>query len=51
MYKFNNSSLKEVGLVGTLFGTLLMGFSAITQSAVAQPRISQVNLCPSIFYE
>ncbi|QFS50719.1 hypothetical protein [Nostoc sphaeroides] len=29
----------------------LMGFSAITQSAVAQPRISQVNPCPSIFYE
>lgn len=35
MYKLNRSSLKEVGLVGTIFGTLLVGFSAITQSAVA----------------
>lgn len=51
MYNLNHSSLKGVGLVGTFFGTLLMGFSAITQSAVAQPRISQVNPCPSIFYE
>ncbi|MCC5647665.1 hypothetical protein LC607_33115 [Nostoc sp. CHAB 5824] len=51
MYKLNCSSLKEVGLVGTIFGTLLVGFSAITQSAVAQPRISQINPCPSIFYE
>jgi hypothetical protein len=51
MYKLNRSSLKEVGLVGTIFGTLLVGFSAITQSAVAQPRISQINPCPSIFYE
>ncbi|MBE9104712.1 hypothetical protein IQ229_07075 [Nostoc cf. edaphicum LEGE 07299] len=51
MYKLNRSSLKEVGLVGTMFGTLLVGFSAITQSAVAQPRISQINPCPRIFYE
>ncbi|MBD0390243.1 MAG: hypothetical protein ICV54_28025, partial [Nostoc sp. C3-bin3] len=51
MYKLNRSSLKEVGLVGTMFGTLLAGFSAITQSAVAQPRISQINPCPRIFYE
>jgi hypothetical protein len=51
MYKLNRSSLKEVGLVGTIFGSLLVGFSAITQSAVAQPRISQINPCPRIFYE
>ena len=51
MYKLNRSSLKEVGLVGTMFGTLLVGLSAITQSAVAQPRISQINPCPRIFYE
>ncbi|MCC5603896.1 hypothetical protein [Nostoc favosum] len=51
MYKLNRSSSKQVGLVGTICGTLLVGFSAITQSAVAQPRISQINPCPSIFYE
>lgn len=51
MYKFNHFSFKKVGSVGTIFGTLLIGFSAITQSAVAQQRIPQVNPCPSIFYE
>jgi hypothetical protein len=51
MYKFNHSSFKKVGSVGTIFGTLLIGLSAISQSAVAQPRISQINPCPRIFYE
>ncbi len=53
MYKLNyfHPSLKKVGSVGTIFGTFLVGFSAISQSAVAQPRISQINPCPSIFYE
>ncbi|MBC1225167.1 hypothetical protein GNF10_20155 [Nostoc sp. UCD121] len=51
MYKFNHSSFKKVGSVGTIFGTLLIGLSAMSQSAVAQPRISQINPCPSIFYE
>ncbi|ACC81573.1 hypothetical protein [Nostoc punctiforme] len=51
MYNLNRFSLKKVGLLGTIFGSLLIGSSAITQSAVAQPRISQINPCPSIFYE
>ncbi|MEH1807136.1 hypothetical protein [Nostoc sp.] len=51
MYKFNHSSFKKVGSVGTIFGTFLIGLSAMSQSAVAQPRISQINPCPSIFYE
>ncbi|MBE8987786.1 hypothetical protein [Nostoc sp. LEGE 12450] len=51
MYKFNHSSFKKVGSLGTIFGTLLISFSALSQSAVAQPRISQINPCPSIFYE
>jgi len=51
MYKFNNFSFTKVGSVGTIFGTLLISFSAITRSAVAQQRIPQVNPCPSIFYE
>ncbi|OYD91541.1 hypothetical protein CDG76_27005 [Nostoc sp. 'Peltigera membranacea cyanobiont' 210A] len=51
MYKFNHSSFKKVGSVGTIFGTLLIALSAMSQSAVAQPRISQINPCPRIFYE
>ncbi|WP_414513897.1 hypothetical protein [Nostoc sp. PCC 9305] len=51
MYKFNHSSFKKVGSVGTIFGTLLISLSAMSQSAVAQPRISQINPCPRIFYE
>jgi hypothetical protein len=34
MYKLNRSSLKEVGLVGTIFGSLLVGFSAIDLSEI-----------------
>ncbi|MBC1239768.1 hypothetical protein [Nostoc sp. 2RC] len=51
MYKFNHSSFTKVGSVGTIFGTLLISFSAITQSAVAQQPTPKVNPCPSIFYE
>ncbi|MEH2069696.1 MAG: hypothetical protein V7K47_16300 [Nostoc sp.] len=51
MYKLNHSSLKRIGLLGTIFGSLVVGFSAITKSAVAQQQIPKVNPCPSIFYE
>ncbi|MGH8001492.1 MAG: hypothetical protein ACREPR_19250 [Brasilonema sp.] len=51
MYKLNRFSFKQIGLVGTIFGTLLIGLSAITKSAVAQQQTPKVNPCPSIFYE
>lgn len=51
MYKLNHSSWKRVGLAGTAFGSLLIGLSSMSQSAVAQQQTSKVNPCPSIFYE
>jgi len=51
MYNLHHASLKKIGLAGTAFGSLLIGLSAIAQSAVAQPQTPKVNPCPSIFYE
>ncbi|BAB77028.1 hypothetical protein ACN23B_26725 [Anabaena sp. FACHB-709] len=51
MYNLNHSGLKKMGLTGTAFGSLLIGLSTISQSAVAQPQMPTVNPCPSIFYE
>ncbi|MBD2355267.1 hypothetical protein H6G41_11660 [Tolypothrix sp. FACHB-123] len=50
MYKINHFFWQKIGLAGTAFGSLLIGFSSITPSAVAQ-QTSKINPCPSIFYE
>ncbi|KYC43706.1 hypothetical protein WA1_00625 [Scytonema hofmannii PCC 7110] len=42
---------QKIGILGTIFGSLLIGISAIPQAAVAQQPTSKVNPCPSIFYE
>lgn len=49
--KLNHVALKKIGLLGTIFGGLIVGLSAIPQSALAQQQTSKINPCPSIFYE
>lgn len=51
MYKLNHFNWQKIGLAGTAFGSLLISFSSITPSAVAQQQTSKINPCPSIFYE
>lgn len=47
----NNLYQKRVGLLGTIFGGLLLSIPAISQAVIAQQPTSKVNPCPSIFYE
>ncbi|BAY92738.1 MULTISPECIES: hypothetical protein [unclassified Tolypothrix] len=51
MYKLNHFNWRKIGLAGTAFGSLLISFSSITPSALAQQQNSKINPCPSIFYE
>ncbi|WP_017314141.1 hypothetical protein [Mastigocladopsis repens] len=47
----NNLYQKRVGLLGTIFGGLLISIPAIPQAVIAQQPTSKVNPCPTIFYE
>lgn len=51
MYQLNQLPQKRFGLIGTIFGGLLMSIPLIPQAVVAQQPTSKVNPCPSIFYE
>jgi hypothetical protein len=48
MRTLNHLYQKRVGLLGTIFGGLLI---SIPQATVAQQPTSKANPCPSIFYE
>ncbi|WP_414585697.1 hypothetical protein [Scytonema sp. PCC 10023] len=47
----NNLYQKRVGLLGTIFGGLLISIPAIPQAVIAQQPTSKLNPCPTIFYE
>lgn len=51
MRTLNELYQKRVGLLGTIFGGLLISIPAIPQAVIAQQTTSKVNPCPSIFYE
>lgn len=51
MRTLNHLYQKRVGLLGTIFGGLLLSIPAISQAVIAQQPTSKVNPCPSIFYE
>ncbi|TFI54026.1 hypothetical protein BLD44_013640 [Mastigocladus laminosus UU774] len=47
----NQNRKNKAGLLGSIFGSLLVGLSAIPLVASAVPSSSAINPCPSIFYE
>lgn len=49
MRKINQLHRKKAGILGTIFGSLLVGLPAIPLVATAQ--LSILNPCPRIFYE
>jgi len=49
MQNLNQLSRKKAGLLGTIFGSLLIGLPAIPLAATAQSSV--LNPCPRIFYE
>ncbi|MBO3461585.1 hypothetical protein G7B40_024585 [Aetokthonos hydrillicola Thurmond2011] len=51
MQKHNQFRNKNTALLGTIFGSLLIGVPIIPQVTLAQQPILKVNPCPSIFYE
>jgi hypothetical protein len=48
MRTLNHLYQKRVGLLGTIFGGLLLSIPAISQAVIAQQPTSKVNPCPSI---
>lgn len=50
MYKLRKLNKKNVGLLGTIFGSLLIGLPAIPFAASAAPS-AVLNPCPRIYYE
>lgn len=53
MKPYHQIITRNAGLVGTLFGGLLIGIPATSLEASAQPlsTLDQVNPCPGIYYE
>lgn len=47
----NQQNRKYAGLFGAVCGGLLISMTGISQSTVAQQPTSQINPCPSIYYE
>jgi hypothetical protein len=46
-----NHLYQKIGLLGTIFGGLLISIPVIPQAVIAQQPTSKLNPCPSIFYE